>query len=103
MNENLRPAVLLSCVPASSAVNVGKTVARRLALAFAICHRNAKDQVQTVYEQYLEGTEEVAPAEPELVASIQRNKPQDNCVLVADCLQLVLAFALGLKKNLSKS
>ena len=56
-------------------------------------HRDENGQIQAVYEAYLDGTEEVDPADPDLIAFIQRNFPQAGNVLADDWVQSDLALA----------
>lgn len=44
-------------------------------------HRDEHGHIQAVYEEYLEGTEEVEPGDPDLMAFIQRNIPQAGNIL----------------------
>jgi len=56
-------------------------------------HRDADGNIQAVYEEFVEGTEEVDPGDEGLVAFIQRNIPQAGNILADDWVQSDLALA----------
>lgn len=56
-------------------------------------HRDHDGNIQAVYEEYLEGTEEVDPGDADLMAFIQRNIPQAGNVLSDEWVQSDLALA----------
>ena len=56
-------------------------------------HRDANGVIQAVYEDFLEGTEEVDPADPGLVDFIKRNLPHAGNVLSDEWVQSDLALA----------
>ena len=56
-------------------------------------HRDAEGTILAVYEEYVEGTEEVAGDDPALIAFVQRNLPQAGNVLADEWVQSDLALA----------
>mgnify|MGYP000858242913 len=56
-------------------------------------HRDAEGTILAVYEEFVEGTEEVDPADPALVEFVRRNLPQAGNVLSDEWVQSDLALA----------
>lgn len=56
-------------------------------------HRDAEGNILAVYEEHLEGTEEVAPHDPALEEFIRRNLPHAGSVIDDEWLQSDLALA----------
>ncbi|MDD9876000.1 MAG: hypothetical protein OXR84_01015 [Magnetovibrio sp.] len=56
-------------------------------------HRDAEGNILAVYEEFVEGTEEVDPADPALTAFVQRNLPQVGNMVGDEWLQSDLALA----------
>ena len=56
-------------------------------------HRDHDGTIQAVYEDHVEGTEEVDPNDPALAAFVQRNLPQAGNVAIDEWLLSDLALA----------
>lgn len=56
-------------------------------------HRDAEGTILAIYEEYMEGTEEVEPNDPALIDFVQRNLPQAETMLNDEWLQSDLALA----------
>jgi len=56
-------------------------------------HRDAEGNILAVYEEYVEGTEEVAGDDPALVAFVKRNLPHAENVVLDDWVLSDLALA----------
>jgi len=63
------------------------------AAAMPFVHRDAEGTILAIYEEYMEGTEEVEPNDPALIDFVQRNLPQAETMLNDEWLQSDLALA----------